>query len=130
MQEQIKTNADDKSTFSNETNFTQTNLEEKEYDEEEFNILFDNIKELAKSQEIELKQEIENVKSNEVFNISLNNALEKAFKESIFEFKIIGLVANNKEAQRKVYEEKKKIVQIAKQKYYSMQLKFLFLQKF
>ena len=108
MQEQIKTNADDKSTFSNETNFTETNLEEKEYDEEEFNILFDNIKELAKSQEIELKQEIENVKSNEVFNISLNNALEKAFKESIFEFKIIGLVANNKEAQRKVYEEKKK----------------------
>ena len=94
----MNTNFDAKSTWSNETNFTEANIGEKEYNEEEFNILYDNIKYLAENQEMELKEEIKNIQSNEDFNHSLNINLEKAFKESIFEFRIIGLVANNKEA--------------------------------
>ena len=117
-------------TSLTESTFTETNLEEKEFTEEEFNNLFDKIKDIAENQEMELKEEIENVKSNEHFNDSLYITLEKAFKESIFEFRIIGLVINNKDKEKMDYEERKKIVQIMKQKYYSMQLKFLFPQKF
>ena len=57
---------------------------------------------------MELKEEIKNIQSNEDFNNSLNINLEKAFKESIFEFRIIGLVANNKEAQKAALEKRKK----------------------
>lgn len=108
LQDQINTNFDAKSTWSNETNFTEKNLGEREYNEEEFNILYDNIKSLAENQEMELKEEIKNIQSNEDFNNSLNINLEKAFKESIFEFRIIGLVANNKEAQKAAFEKRKK----------------------
>jgi len=108
LQDQMNTNFDAKSTWSNETNFTEVNIGEKEYNEEEFNILYDNIKYLAENQEMELKEEIKNIKSNEDFNHSLNINLEKAFKESIFEFRIIGLVANNKEAQKIAFEQRKK----------------------
>ena len=108
LQDQINTNFDAKSSWSNETNFTEANLGEREYNEEEFNILYDNIKSLAENQEMELKEEIKNIQSNEDFNNSLNINLEKAFKESIFEFRIIGLVANNKEEQKTAFEKRKK----------------------
>ena len=65
------------------------------------------MKDITIDNEMGLKKEIENVKSTEDFNISLNINLKKAFIESIFEFRIIGLVVKNKEEQKKRYEEKK-----------------------
>ena len=90
-----------------ESTSTETNLEEKEITEEYFNTLFDEIKDISEKNEMELKEEIENVKSNEYFNNSLFITLEKVFKESIFEFRITGLVINNKDKEKMDYERKK-----------------------
>ena len=73
----------------------------------EFDSLFDSIRSLAENQELELNEEIKNIKSSENFNNALNLQLENAFKESVFEFRIIGLVLNNKEEQKIKYEERK-----------------------
>ena len=91
-----------------ESTSTETNFEEKEITEEDFNNLYDEIKDMAEKNEMELKEEIENVKSNEYFNNSLYITLEKVFKESIFEFRITGLVINNKDKEKMDYEERKK----------------------
>ena len=108
LQTQETINYDAKSNFSLDTNTTENNLSEKEINEEEFNQIFDSIKVLAENQELELNEEIENIKSNESFNKSLLDYLETAFKESIFEFSITGIVVNNKEKQKADYEERKK----------------------
>ena len=63
---------------------------------------------MAEKQELELIKEIQNIKSNANFNESLLKNFETAFKESIFEFRITGLVSNNKEEQKNKYEENKK----------------------
>ena len=107
LEEQITKDFDAKRNWWEETKIDE-NLGELEYQEEEFDQFFDNIKKFAENQEIELKQEIENVKSNEEFNNTLNINLEKAFKESVFEYRIIGLVVNNKENQKLEYEQKKR----------------------
>ena len=112
LEEQITKDYDAKSNWSLENKVTEENLDDKEFKEEEFDTLFANIKSLAENQELELNEEIKNIKSTENFNNALNLHLEKAFKESIFEFRIIGLVLNNKEEQKIKYEEKKKIVLI------------------
>ena len=75
---------------------------------------------MDENQELELNEEIKNIKSSENFNNALNLQLENAFKESVFEFRIIGLVLNNKEEQKIKYEERKKRFQIWRQKYYFM----------
>lgn len=75
---------------------------------------------MDENQELELNEEIKNIKSSENFNNALNLQLENAFKESVFEFRIIGLVLNNKEEQKIEYEERKKRFQIWRQKYYFM----------
>lgn len=62
---------------------------------------------MAENQELELNEEIKNIKSSENFNNALNLQLENAFKESVFEFRIIGLVLNNKEEQKIKYEGRK-----------------------
>ena len=108
LQTQKTINYDAKSNFSLDTNITENNLEEKEIDEEEFNHIFESIKDLAENQELELNEEIENIRSNESFNKSLLNYLETAFKESVFEFSITGIVVNNKEKQKSEYEERKR----------------------
>ena len=51
--------------------------------------------------------EIKKVEDTEKINQKFTSFLEKAFKESIFEFKIIGLVVINKDDQRKIYEKEK-----------------------
>ena len=66
---------------------------------------------MEENQELELNEEIKNIKSSENFNNALNLQLENAFKESVFEFRIIGLVLNNKELQKIKYEERKNNVQ-------------------
>ena len=108
LEEQINENFDSKSNWSVNTNIASTNYDEKEYDENEFNNLFDNIKVLAENQEMELNEEINNIKSNEDFNIALLTNMDNAFKESIFEFRVMGLVSNNKQGQKLEYEERKK----------------------
>ena len=75
---------------------------------------------MDENQELELNEEIKNIKSSENFNNALNLQLENAFKESVFEFRIIGLVLNNKEEQKIKYEEREKRFQIWRQKYYFM----------
>ena len=112
LEEQITKDFDAKRNWWEETKIDE-NLGELEYQEEEFDQFFDNIKKFAENQEIELKQEIENVKSNEEFNNTLNINLEKAFKESVFEYRIIGLVVNNKEDQ-KLESKKKKLSILSK----------------
>ena len=93
--------------FDAKSNWSVDTLDEKEYKEEEFDQFFNNIQNIAENQEMELKEEIENVKSNEDYNNSFYVNLEKAFKESIFEFRITGLVINNKEDQKIAYEQRK-----------------------
>ena len=105
LQEQIAKNFEPKST---DNKVTEKNLEGLEFKEEEFDALFDNMKLLAENRETELNEEIKNIKSTENFNKALNIQLENAFKESIFEFRITGLVLINKEEQKKKYEEGKK----------------------
>ena len=108
LESQNTINYDAKSNWSLETNISENNFEEKEFNENEFNRIFENIKNLAENKEIELNEEIENIKSNESFNKSLLNYLESAFKESVFEYSITGIVVNNKEGQKNEYEERKK----------------------
>ena len=108
LESQNAINYDAKSNWSLETNISENNFEEKEFNENEFNRIFENIKNLAENKEIELNEEIENIKSNESFNKSLLNYLESAFKESVFEYSITGIVVNNKEGQKNEYEERKK----------------------
>jgi len=108
LKNQIDEKYDAKSIWSLDTNITEQNLGEKEYNEDEFNQIFENIKNLAENQELELDKEIQNIKSNENFNKSLLENLESSFKESVFEFSITGLVSNNKEEQKIKYEENKK----------------------
>ena len=108
LDNQIKKDYDAKSNWSLDTNITEQNIGEKEYGEEEFNQIFESIKNLAENQELELNEEIQNIKSNESFNKSLLENLESSFKESVFEFSITGLVSNNKENQKLEYEQKKK----------------------
>jgi hypothetical protein len=64
------------------------------------------IKEFGINEENE-KKNIKNIEKNEIISQKLQSYLEKAFKESIFEFKIIGLVIIDNEEQKKIYENEK-----------------------
>ena len=80
--------------------------------EEIFNSFINDIKTYAKNEEIELEKEInkeiENLEKNENFNYELKINLDNIFKESIFEYKITGLVSINKDNQKDNYERTKK----------------------
>ena len=73
------------------------------------NDIFNQIKELANKEETQLKKEITNINNNESINQELQTYLENAYKESIFEFRIVGLViVDNKEIKQKFDLEKSK----------------------
>ena len=91
-------------TFEGELN--EMNLEDN-LNEDKINDIFNNIHNIARNEEEKLLNEIKNVEDTEKINQKFTSFLEKAFKESIFEFKIIGLVVVNKDDQRKIYEKEK-----------------------
>ena len=92
--------------FSSETRNTNIN-ESENLNEEKIEKIFGKIKEFGINEENELKKKIKNIENNEIINQKLQSYLEKAFKESIFEFKIIGLVIIDNEEQKKIYENEK-----------------------
>ena len=57
--------------------------------------MFGDIQKMAENQEKELEIEINNIKINENFNKQLKINLDKAFKDSFFEYRITGLVVIN-----------------------------------
>ena len=103
LEEKIGINFDAKSNWSNDTNETDNNITEENLDN-----IFVDIKKIAENEEKELEIEMENVKINEDFNSQLKKDLENVFKESIFEYRITGLVLINNDNTKKKYEQEKK----------------------
>ena len=75
--------------------------------EEGINTIFKELSECVLNQKEELKQEIQSFKKIEKINDYFQRTIEKAFKESIFEFKIIGLVIVDNSKLRSAYEKGK-----------------------
>ena len=63
------------------------------------------------------------IKNNEEINQKLKSYLENAYKESIFEFRIVGLVIVDNKKLKKNMMKKKVNVKIVFQKYYFIQQK-------
>ena len=106
LNEQMKVNYDLKKSCTFEEELNEMNLEDN-LNENKINDIFNDIHNIAQKEEEKLLNEIKNIEDNEKINQKFTNFLEKAFKESIFEFKIIGLVVINKDEQRKIYEKEK-----------------------
>ena len=106
LEEKINEKYDAKSNWSLSSKSTSINLDE-DIEEDKFEDYFDEIKAIAIKHEKELEFEMENIKKNENFNIQLNNILENYYKESIFEYRITGLVVMNNDSFKKKYEEEK-----------------------
>ena len=106
LEEKINENYDAKSNWSLSSKSTSINLDE-DIEEDKFEDYFDEIKTIAIKHEKELEFEMENIKKNENFNIQLNNILENYYKESIFEYRITGLVVMNNDSFKKKYQEEK-----------------------
>ena len=107
LEEKINENYDAKSNWSLETSSKTMNLEEDNISEDQFEVYFEEIKAIAINHEKELEIEMENIKKNENFNNQLKNILENNYKESIFEYRITGLVVMNNDSFKKRYEEEK-----------------------
>ena len=75
--------------------------------EEGINTIFKELSKCVLNQKEELKQEIQSFKKIEKINDYFQRTIEKAFKESIFEFKIIGLVIVDNSKLRSAYEKRK-----------------------
>ena len=75
--------------------------------EEGINTIFKELSKCVLNQKEELKQEIQSFKKIEKINDYFQRTIEKAFKESIFEFKIIGLVIVDNSKLRSAYEKGK-----------------------
>jgi hypothetical protein len=106
LDEQINVDYDLKKSCNFVKELNEKNLKDK-LNENKINDIFNDIHNIAQKEEEKLLNEIKNIEDNEKINQKFTNFLEKAFKESIFEFKIIGLVIINKDDQRKIYEKEK-----------------------
>ena len=108
----INDNYDTKSNWSLETKMTDLTLKDEDINEETFNTFINDIKTYAENEEIDLEKEInkeiENLENNKLFNNVLKMNLDKIFKDSVFEYKITGLVLINKDNQKNNYETAKK----------------------
>ena len=107
LKEKIETNYDAKSNWSLESSTTDLGWENDSINDESVKDIFTKIQTIAENEEVELINEIKTIKDNENFNSKLKINLEKSFKESIFEFRITGLVVINKDKQREKYEQAK-----------------------
>jgi len=107
LNEKMKSNYDALSNWSLESRMTDLSLENDDINDENLKDIFTRIQTIAENEEVELKNEIKSIKDNEYFNEKLKVNLDKAFKESIFEFRITGLVVINKDEQREKYEQAK-----------------------
>ena len=102
LEEKIGINFDAKSNWYNDSYETDDNISEENLDN-----IFADIKAIAENEEKELEIEMENVKINENFNLQLKKDLENVFKESIFEYRITGLVVINNDKSKNEYEKEK-----------------------
>jgi hypothetical protein len=107
LQEKINDNYDSKSNWSLETKISDLTLKDDDINEETFNSFINDMKTYAENEEIELDKEIENLEKNQNFNNELKMSLDQIFKDSIFEYKITGLVSINKDNQKNNYERTK-----------------------
>ena len=131
LKEKIETNYDAKGNWSLESSMTDISSENDSINDDNIKDIFTKIQTIAENEEVELINEIKTIKDNENFNSELKKNLEKSFKESIFEFRITGLVIINKDKQREKYEQaKSQCPNCVKKKYYFMQQKLTFLLKF
>ena len=103
---------------------------EKNLTEENVCEIFNEIENLAKNEGIQLQKEIYNIQINEDFHDQLKINLENYFKESIFEFRINGLVSINNDYQREIYQIEKINALILNQKFYFIPQKLNLLPKF
>ena len=107
----INDNYDTKSNWSLETKMTDFTPKDEDINEETFNTFISDIKTYAENEEIDLEKEInkeiENLENNKLFNNVLKMNLDKIFKDSVFEYKITGLVSINKDNQKNNYERAK-----------------------
>ena len=72
------------------------------------NDIFNQIREIENKEETQLKKEITNINNNESINQELQTYLENAYKESIFEFRIVDLVIVDNKAIKQQFDLKKK----------------------
>ena len=86
LDEKIKSNYDAKCNWFLESTMTNLSLENEDINDDNLKDIFNKIQSIAENVEVELKNEIQIIKDNENFNTKLKINLEKAFKESIFEF--------------------------------------------
>ena len=107
LEEKINENYDAESNWSLDSSHISLNLEEENISEDKFEDYFEEIKTIAINHEKELEIEIENVQKNENFNKQLKNILENNYKDSVFEYRITGLVVMNNEEFKIKYEEEK-----------------------
>ena len=83
--------------------------EEGNVDQKYHTKIFEKMRELANEEEKSLKNDIKNENKKETINENTLKYLEEAFKESIFEYKIVGLViVDNKEVKDTYEKEKEK----------------------
>ena len=106
LNEQMTVKYDFKKSWTFEGELNEMNLEDN-LNEDKINNIFNYIHNIARNEEEKLLNKIKKVEDTEKINQKFTSFLEKAFKESIFEFKIIGLVVVNKDDQRKIYEKEK-----------------------
>lgn len=106
--EKIDEKFDTESNWSLDTSISNISLFENDDDdninEKELDVMFEDIQKMAENQEKELENEINNIQINENFNKQLEINLDKAFKESFFEYRITGLVSINNDTQKTIYE--------------------------
>ena len=109
LEEKINEDYDAKSNWSLDSASSKSKSINSDYDmdEDKFDDYFEEIKAIAINHEKELEIEIDNIKKNENFNKQLKNILDNNYKESMFEYRITGLVVMNNESFKKKYEEEK-----------------------
>jgi hypothetical protein len=106
LEEKLNIKYDIKKNLSAEIKLSDMTLEKNPTEENACEIVKE-IENLAKNEEIQLQKEINNILINEDFNDLLKINLENYFKESIFEFRINGLVSINNDYQREIYQSEK-----------------------
>ena len=110
LDEKISENFDAKSNWSLENKISEMSLEG-DLNDEVFDKFINEIKTFAENEEIDLEKqignEINNLSINANYNSELKKSLDSVFKDSIFEYRITGLVSINKDKQRDTYETEK-----------------------
>lgn len=107
LEEKINEDYDAKSNWSLDSASSKSINLDDDINEDKFDDYFEEIKTIAINHEKELEIEMDNIEKNENFNKKLKNILDNNYKDSIFEYRITGLVVMNNESFKQRYEEEK-----------------------